>query len=533
MKKVCLLLCFAVLFDMVANAQLSITQNVGANATLFAHTQKMRAYTNQMNVVYSKDANRQNIFYFVEDGNSNVPYCILSNYFDVADFAILDSMLYFAGSVKNQNNEDEAVIGYFNIQSVLLSNQVIFLTPQNVKYSLINGIHQDKVFSIDRIEAYRDNKDVPIIAGIGKMYYGKPPYQQMSPQTGSMVLKDPDEYYLDFLMFYTVQEHNVVTNSYDVSLHDSTPNYAPANDVQMFYVPTDTVKSHYYNKFADIVMTDNNINLISIDYSDTIAALHGNSRSMNISIFDKNTLQQRNYKVSLPFEIHQEYGFAATQMDSNNFAISAVKFDDNTQIATGCVMEFLVNQSGDLLKGNVSLFDNQYGKASSLDCEYLQKNHQIIVLKSAIINNEERELLYHLSTGSQLTFPYMSKMYLVNNVMDNMTIHWNDLMYLEGTSYSVVGSKMSRLMLHERSYLAPDSSANGCYQTIKLTVYKSSMSIGTTSSLGQCTFPNLTPSVVDGSLFIFYSSTDVYHAILQQNPLPQLYQTGLVSECSN
>ena len=94
MKKVCLLLCFAVLFDMVANAQLSITQNVGANATLFAHTQKMRAYTNQMNVVYSKDANRQNIFYFVEDGNSNVPYCILSNYFDVADFAILDSMLY-------------------------------------------------------------------------------------------------------------------------------------------------------------------------------------------------------------------------------------------------------------------------------------------------------------------------------------------------------------------------------------------------------------------------------------------------------
>ena len=76
------------------------------------------------------------------------------------------------------------------------------------------NIYQDKVYSIDRIEVFTDSNDV-VLAGIGKMYYGKPKYLKFfyDPIVGSYTdYFDPDEYYLDFFMLYTIKETQEIIN---------------------------------------------------------------------------------------------------------------------------------------------------------------------------------------------------------------------------------------------------------------------------------------------------------------------------------
>ena len=71
----------------------------------------------------------------------------------------------------------------------------------NIKYTLINNIYQDSIFSIDRIEVFK-NATNTVVAGIGKMYYGNPPYTKIvfDPLGTYQMLVNPNEYYLDFFM---------------------------------------------------------------------------------------------------------------------------------------------------------------------------------------------------------------------------------------------------------------------------------------------------------------------------------------------
>lgn len=76
------------------------------------------------------------------------------------------------------------------------------INPLKIRYTLINSIYQDSIFSIDRIEVFQDSINT-IVAGIGKMYYGEPPYAKKiwGPTGVQEQLCDPTEYYLDFLCY--------------------------------------------------------------------------------------------------------------------------------------------------------------------------------------------------------------------------------------------------------------------------------------------------------------------------------------------
>jgi hypothetical protein len=377
-----------------------------------AHTQKILPFRRGIHIALSKNNDGQNVFTRLQDANPESAKSVtLNSMFKVKDFTIYSGVLYFCGNISN-NSQSEAFIAYISVDDLFpLSEDALIFNPPKIKYSLINNIHQDNIYSIDRIEAfYNTDSNNVVVAGIGKMRYGKPPYQGIvhTNNTIEMEFVDPDEYYLDFFMLYTIKEDSRIQNPYNVCL-GATPIYAPANSMEMFYVPTDTVGGCYHTKFADITETDNRIYLTAINYSSPSVVDAAQARYLDIISFDKITRQQQSNRIVFPFEIRQEYGVKTTHLYDDEIAVALSKHADSVNLSECCA--FRVRPQDSVLFGihNISIFDTIHDKPLIFDCEYLKATNELIVLKESIFQGERQDIVFHLSMDENLTYPYTSR----------------------------------------------------------------------------------------------------------------------------
>ncbi len=508
---------------------------VNTNPEYLEHySQKVLNYKNNTHIAMSKVSNDRVIFIKMDD-NSNVESAqyVTIDSFNVKDFDIFENKLYFCGS-KNNNVSTEAFIAYVPLEDLFPTQISIPLTPSTIKYTLINGMYQDSVFSIDRMEVFRDSNNV-VIAGLGKMYYGKPPYQTLSPSPGgtTMVVNDFDEYYLDFFMFYTIKENTIVTNQNAVNM-GSAPIYASVNDFEMFYVPTDTVASCYYNKFSDITETDNKIYLLSVDYSIITDSVYFTTAYFNLYSFDKFTRQQQSANINLPFSIYQGYGIKTVHLTDDNFAVALNSYNYQNRIQTAHVFKISPDDTTIFNVSNISFFDSFYGRGFEIyDCEYLPREEEVIVLKKSVINNHKTDVVFHLDMRPNVSYPYSSHKYKVNlKEGSNYDIYFNDLYVCGMKDYAAIGSfTESRMVVYDtknNSYL----SNSPCFEEESFSVTNvSQYNVIPIPALEQCEFSEQTLSVVDNHLFTFYSSVPIHYVIINNKPLPNPHQSSIEIEC--
>ncbi|MEE0926618.1 MAG: hypothetical protein UH641_03360, partial [Bacteroidales bacterium] len=316
------------------------------------HTQKMLPVKEGVHISLSKNNQGESMFSLLMDGNPESAKSVtLNGTFNVKDFAIYGDILYFCGSMTN-NSQTEAFVAYIGVYELFSStgNSINENQPK-IKYTPINNIHQDNIYSIDRIEVfYNSNNKKVEVAGIGKMRYGMPPYRTIvhTQNVIEMVLTDPDEYYLDFFMLYTIEEESRIQNQYDICL-GATPVYASANSMEMYYVPTDTLGGCYHTKFADIIKTDNRIYLTAINYSYAPVQNELQARFVDIISFDKHTRQQQANRITFPFEIRQEYGVKTTHLYKDNIAVALPKHNYLNNLSECCA--FRVHPQDSVLFG--------------------------------------------------------------------------------------------------------------------------------------------------------------------------------------
>ena len=239
------------------------------------------------------------------------------------------------------------------------------------------------------------------------MYYGEPPYDkiQPSPEGLTYVFVDPPEYYLDFFMLYTIKEDSAMCNLFDV-LDGATPIYDIANDFEMFYVLSDTISSCYYNKFADITETDSRIYLTSVNYSNiSISNPLNHASYIDIISIDKQTRQQQTGRVNLPSPIHQAYGIKTTHTIKDNIAIVY-----NTCYAPlnqhSCAFTIMPDEHGSFISSKIYIFDTLQERFKIYDCEYLEQDEELVILKKSIFKGQKEDLVFHLKMNDTITYPY-------------------------------------------------------------------------------------------------------------------------------
>ncbi len=489
----------------------------GSSDTFLNHyTQKLQSLNDTTHIVFTRN-NGQGIFCLVNnhgEENGIVRWLEISPYFKISDFAVLDSTLYFSGYV-NIDTSKVAFIAYTDIEPLFAEN-VFFLDTNNIKYTLFDGIYQDKIYEVNRIEPFYDSvNDVIKLACIGKMYYGTPPKWVFSPLAEELVLRDPAEYQLDFFMLYSVTEESVITNSYDVSLSDVEPIYSPANKAEMFYFAQDTLNGiNKRNQFMDIVLTDDFICVVAADFSDTNSSIAPHTHLINVARFNKTDMGQNVCRITLPFEIHPEYGIKVTNLEGNEIALCCIKCQHRIDTTACCVLKIDINDKQFRVLQN-SLFDIKYGKAFIRDCLHLRKSNELVVLKYSIFDTIETDIVFHLSMKNNITFPYTSNKYLVDNPINSMGIVWNNISSSNIYNYTLTGCQSRYLMFFDKMLL-PAEIQNDCYVDSSFIVHKiTPIKVSPISSLQQCAFPILSPNVIDGYLFIWYGSRNWYNAIIK------------------
>lgn len=174
MKKVLFLAIFILMFG-IASSQVFIDSADTTRVTIVtANTDRLEAYSQKVlhtHITMSRTDSGKTIFTKIDDNNNieSAKYVVLDS-FNVMDFDIFEDKLYFCGN-KNNNISTEAFIAYVEIEELFFPNDVINLNPSNIKYSLINEIYQDSIFSINRIEVFKDNNSI-VVSGIGKCTMG-------------------------------------------------------------------------------------------------------------------------------------------------------------------------------------------------------------------------------------------------------------------------------------------------------------------------------------------------------------------------
>lgn len=504
--------------------------------TIKHHTQKTLPFKENIHISLTKDKIGQSVFTLLYDeGNESAKEVVLENFFNVKDFDVFDGKLYFCGSITN-NNSTEAFIAYADVVDFFTLLEGYTSTSTNIKFTPIGNIYQDKIYSIDRIEVFfNQDRDEIEIAGIGKMYYGEPPYQKLvyneTFSISELVLVDPKEYYLDFFMFYTIKEEIKVQNQYNVNL-GASPIYAPANSLELFYVLSDTIGGCYHTKFADITETDDKIYLTAINYSDTNVSDPINSRFIDIISFDKYSRQQQTSRIELPFETRQEYGVKTTHLYDDNIAVVFPKYNSSNLVEC-CTFKV---EPYDTISFNVYdalIFDTIQDKPLIFDCEYLDVTNELLILKESVFQGERKDIVFHVSIDKEGTPPYISYKYRINNTFSNDTLYFSDLQSSDMKNYTVSGSCVDdNLILYDMNYEALNQNiscfTSGVFQLFPLVGY----SISSIPILKQGRFPKLSPSVINGNeLFIFYSSSMFYDAFIMEHTINSVEEVPIIKEC--
>ncbi len=119
------------------------------------HTQKVLCLEKNIHIALSKNNEGKSMFIWLEDGNPESAKSVtLNGMFNVKDFAIHNSTIYFCGSITN-NSQPEAFVAYVDATKLFYSSgNSINLNPPKIKYTPINNIYQDNIYSIDRIEVF-------------------------------------------------------------------------------------------------------------------------------------------------------------------------------------------------------------------------------------------------------------------------------------------------------------------------------------------------------------------------------------------
>lgn len=535
----------------IDNTDATRTSSVSAGADrLSPYTQKVLYWSKDRHVILSQNASGRGVFTLTENGNTETAKSVtLSNYFNVKDFAIEEDTLYFCGSVNN-NGSNVAFLAYIKIETLFQDNNIIapidsviipdsftHISPiisSGIKYTLINNAYQDSIFSIDRIEVFKDATNNTTIAGIGKMYYGKPPYEVLHPapnQGITIEFKDPSEYYLDFFMFYTIKEDTAINNYFDVFFQGDSATYGLANDFEMFYIPSDTIESCYYNKFADITETDNQIYLTSINYSFTnVWDSLNHAAYIDIYSFDKQTRQQRTGRLDLPYPVHQAYGVKTTHTINDQIAIVYNNcFDQNNQYT--CAVKVIPYGNNGLMTSKVSIFDTLQQGFAIYDCEYLEKEDELVVLKKTIFDNQKEDFVFHLNMSDTTSYPYNYIRYKIR-YEDNIDLCYSDLNVSNPSDYTVAG------YMHDNQMLIYDTKNSGCFHKYPCYIYDkfpvsllNPILVTPIPTLTQCRFYHPVKSVSDNQLTIFHHSTPILHVFIKYSFTPFKTNSDIKIHC--
>lgn len=327
-------------------------------------------------------------------------------------------------------------------------------------------------------------------------------------------------------MLYTIKEDSVLTNQEEVDT-GAFPIYNVTNDFEMFYVPTDTVNSCYYNKFTDITETNNKIYLISINYSDTIINYPTEHASyIDIISFDKQTRQQQAGRINLPYPVHQSYGVKTTAMNDDDIAI-ACNLCYNQHYNYGCAFKVSPNANNLFNISNISLFDYLAGRFSLLDVEYLTVESELVVLKKSIINEEKKDMIFHLNMEANTPYSYNSYKYKIN-YEDNYDLYCNDLNKSSPSDYTVFGNIYNNIMFaydtKNDAYLTNSSCfTKELFQVTTLTPFTAT----SVPTLSQCSFSK--QITINSS--ILYLSTNVDKVVINLTTIPFNKYSVLEEKC--
>ena len=546
MKKVLLFMILASMFNILQaqvfkedneytrTTRVKISDELENNSSIL----KILRQTKDVHIALSKQADGKAMFTYLKDGEpESAKHVVLNSYFDVKDFTLFGPFIYFCGSISTVG-PTEAFVAYAEISDFFAySNLSIPLNPETIKYTIINDIYEDSIYSINRIEAYynSDSNEI-VLAGIGKMYYGKPKYLKFfyDPIVGSYTnYFDPDEYYLDFFMLYTIKETQEITNNYDAAL-GATPVYDTANHVELFYVPTDTVGSCYYNKFADITQTEDKIYLTVVNHSNPSVDFDSHAKYIDVISFDKLTRQQQKGRVVLPFEIHPEFGVKTTALKNDDIAIACMKCNEQTSKTECCALKIEPLDTTSFILSNISIFDSVYGKPHILDCEYLDTTNELIVLKEILKNDNYEEWIYHISMNETLNFPYISNKYEINTDIPSERLPWNDLQSSDPYNYTVFGGFKNNLLVYDKKFDAFSVPSN-CFTMQKVEVKTvEKVEITNIPALEQCRFTIETPTIINGNqLSHIYTSTPIHKVFVESFSIPPFSIPIIIKECTN
>lgn len=533
----------------IESQDLTRISSVSAGADrLSPYTQKVLYWNKNRHVILSQNASGRGVFTLTENGNTETAKSVtLSNYFNVKDFAIEGDTLYFCGSVNN-NGSNVAFLAYIKIatlfqdynitpmDSVIIpdSTHISPIILSGIKYTLINNAYQDSIFSIDRIEVFKDSTNNTTIAGIGKMYYGKPPYEVLHPapnQGITIEFIDPSEYYLDFFMLYTIKEDTNINNYLDVVFQGDSATYGLSNDFEMFYIPSDTIGSCYYNKFADITETPHKIYLTSINYSITGTQDPLNDAAyIDIISFDKLTRQQHTGRLHLPYPVHQAYGVKTTHTFKDRIAIVYNNcFNQNNQYT--CAFEIMHGDNNSFMTSKVSIFDTLQQGFAIYDCEYLVDEEELVVLKKTISKGQKEDFVFHLKMSDTTTFPYHYRKYKIN-YKDGYDLSYSDLNVSNHSDYTVAG------YMHDNQILIYDTKNNSCFYNYPCYIYDkfkvaslNQISVTSIPSLTQCRFYTPVKSVSDNQLTILHLSRPILHVFVRYSLIPLTTNSVIKIHC--
>lgn len=463
-------------------------------------------------------------------GSDSISQVEMPDLFKINDFSILGDTLYFCGNVNNSSNST-AFVGYIVIDELFSPSAGQTMDTNNIRYTLFDSIYQDEIYTIKKIETYYDSNGDRVIAGFGNMLYGKPPYRSF--QNFQSVIIDPDEYYLDFVMFYTIKEDTIMINNNAHTL-GANPIYKEANDVKMFYFPSDTIGGVYYNKFYDIIQTDNFIDAIFVRHEEAVASGKPISTSVSIAQFDKNTLQSSTYRIALPEDMCFDYGLNAARLKEDTIAITFTYLRNNSDSTISTAIKFNMDNSPDTIITQISLYDSMPFKNQIKDCKYFSANNKLLVLKSTNINSysdDYGDVIFELNMDANYGFPYMVDRMVVNQVNNNY-IQWNNILYSGPMHYSLTGyyfSGYSSSPLYFFDKFMLNSPQQNCYSIFNSSVLMGdTIYLSTTTPMVRCTFPNIVVSLIDEgfgmqSIYTNYFSTDVYKAVVNYMARPAVY----------
>ncbi len=455
----------------------------------------------------------------------SLSFVSIPNYLNIHDFAILDDNLYFCGNVNNYPNI-VAFVAYIGINELFnLPNSVY----SDIKYTLFDNIDQDSIFSINRIEAFYDTCGHPTIVGIGTMLYGTPPYNLFTPETGNQTIMYPDTYHLDFLMLYTVDEHQALTNQNAVNVGGATPIYQDANSVKMYYLPSDTVQGVYYNRFQDIVLTDDYICIAGIERSYSLLNENYTSKAITLRRFNKNTMQQKSCTLILPYYIKYEYGFNIAHTGANTLAIASVELDSVSERTITSTLKVNIGTQNNFQINIHSKFDNQQYKSSLKDCKYLPSTNKLLVLRNSLDtpNGFPIDRVFEVKMSNSI-YPYTLKKFDIRG-LNGDTVSWNSISISNSTHYTLNGycyRNAQNKFLYFFDKNTTQNTSSTCYTNANHTIIAgTNVGISSCDELQPCYFPDKRIWIIDEgngyqSLFTWHGRKLVYDALIETISFP-------------